>query len=210
MRARIDAGTIAGAIAIAVMGWAPAAMAQAAPKVSVKAEGPVSSSGRLQALVRARDSAHVLVLHVAPDGFVSVIWPAKPTDSNIVAKGTSLLTGTAFVGFNEQLNVQRDLRVVPIVPAARRASYDARGGYLVAVSSAQPLQLDSLRSGDKWGSWTLDNFQSAADPTRLIDQFASYFTSDAAPHAVSYASSALYAYLRPAALDRPVYFVVRR
>ncbi|MDB4908485.1 MAG: hypothetical protein JWO05_3269 [Gemmatimonadetes bacterium] len=205
MRARIDVRMVAAAIA--VMGWAPRLVAQAAPQVSVKAEGPVSSTGRLQALVQAHDSAHVLVLHVAPDGYVSVVWPAKPTDDDRVAKGASLLTATTFVGFNEQLDVQRTLRLVPIVPAARRASYDARGGYLVAVSSAQPLQLDSLRSGDKWGSWTLDNFQASADPTKLIDQFATYFTNDATPHAVSYASSALYAYLRPAALDRPVYVV---
>jgi Domain of unknown function (DUF4384) len=81
--------------------------------------------------VQMREAGHLAVLHVEPSGRIRVLFPARPTDDDMVpAGGTFVVSG---VGDSATFRV-----VAPGV------------GTVVAVRSWTPLHYDALRAGTRW------------------------------------------------------------
>jgi hypothetical protein len=109
-------------------------IAQTPPTGSVRVWLPdtVLSVGALgRAYVQVQEAGHLALLHVEPSGRIRVLFPARPSDDDVVPAGATFVVGG--VGDSATFRVAS--------PGA---------GTLLAIRSWTPLHYEALRAGDQW------------------------------------------------------------
>lgn len=110
-----------------------------APRISLRMPSGAYAGGQyVEAAFRVHDDAYALVVAVDRDLRVHVIYPESPSDAGFVQHTQEFRTERIFAGFGRPWAGDTRLRFL-------------RGGVVLAVASARPLQYERLTDSD--GDW---------------------------------------------------------
>ena len=110
-----------------------------APRISLRMPSGGFAGGQyVEAAFRVADDAYALVVAVDRDLRVHVIYPESPTDAGFVQRSHEFRSERIFAGFGQPWTGDMRLRFL-------------RGGVVLAVASARPLQYERLTDAN--GDW---------------------------------------------------------
>lgn len=136
------------ALADALLGFAPPAMAQAtdpAVRVWLSRSDGLRPGDRVRVYVRMRTDGYLLVLHAEPDGRVRVLFPLDPYEDNFVRGAEDL-----------EVRGRGDRDAFRI--------YERRGeGTVYAAFSPDPFRFDEFVRADHWDYRLLDTWRIGRD-----------------------------------------------